>query len=381
MRKILFFLTLTAAAVLAGCQEKSETEAVPELRLGFTGDFILAPEGGDTSFVYTLESPAADGKLKVSVPESETWLGEFEVADNSTVTFTVEPNETDAERSAEITLTYTYGESGIIECGFMAVQSPVPAGPDDPDDPDEPWTGPVPDVIMVDMSVPAEGGLYKLLYYIAEPVPGAKLYMTCSDAWWVSDVVCDTVNSEISFRVAPNDGERRTFSITLTYVYGPGQETSATAEIAQSASASEGPDYEWDMVKMMGEYMGNKKTYTDVHVYYTYMSNITFDAPDDYLSGSCSYDVEIYGPEPLDPDILLPVEGTYEYGTTYMMNTFNITYRDAFGDWYYFNSGTMTLGYDEEGNMLMDILATDEDGMIHHVTYAGPANYVDIREE
>ena len=82
--------------------------------------------------------------------------------------------------------------------------------------------------------------------------------------------------------------------------------------------------------------------------------------------------MDLYGAAPADPETMLPGAGTYEYGITYMMNTFSLYFRDIFGEWHSFNSGTLVLDYDDSGNMLLDITATDEEGDVHHVTFTGP---------
>lgn len=367
-------LLLAAATVLSGCGERPGVQMQPGLELLFSGDLELPSEGCDTSFAFRLVNPVSDGNLQAG--SSETWLGGFTPASDSTVTFTAAPNESETQRSAVVSLVYTYGGDTEIRREFTAVQKARDAGT-----PDEPWTGVTPDIILNDIqAVPAEGGTVSVFYYLVDPVDGGKLSMTWTDAWWVSDMACDTVEAKITFNVAANDGEKRSFFITLAYLYGASEKLEKTIEIVQTAAESEGPTYERRMTDMMGIYYGNEDTYTDVHEYHTFLSNLPFDTPGDYTTGSSSYNVEIYGAAPADAAVFRPLAGTYGYGITFMMNTFSIVHVDAFGDVYGFYDGTMTVDYDEAGNMVLDILATDENGDVHHVTYTGAPDYTDGRD-
>ena len=375
--KRLFLYTMAAAAVLSvcSCQEKPESGTLPEIKLS-EEPLLLAADGGEADFSFAVESPAEGGEMKVSAPGAD-WLTGFAVVDDCLVKFAFEANDTGEERTAEILLTYEFG-GGSVEAVKTVIQD---AGEEGGEGEDEPWTGPVPDIVCPDIQVPAEGGAAAAFYYVNDAAEGGELSLSCEECAWVSDVRLEEPD-RVTFNVEPNAGEKREFRFTLTYTYGSARQykDELTVTVTQLAAASEGPDEEREMTHAAGTYNGTDKTYTNVHEYHIYTSNQPFEVPDEYASASASYDVDLYGAAPADPETMLPGAGTYEYGITYMMNTFSLYFRDIFGEWHSFNSGTLVLDYDDSGNMLLDITATDEEGDVHHVTFAGPVVFEDIRD-
>lgn len=367
-------ISLFAAAALAMlslccCQEKPDRGAEPVIRLGFDGDLRLPAEGGEESFGYSIESPARDGELQVSAPDAD-WIGDFAVEDGGRVKFRVDPNGTAESRETAVRLEYVYG-GGRVGCSFTAVQEA--SGGE--------WTGPVPDVICPDQLVPAEGGQFVVYYYVNDAAEDGVVSFSHEDCSWASDFLLDETEMRLSFTAEPNGGARREFRFTLTYTYGGGRfKDEIEVSVTQLASASEAPDKEREMSYAMGTYNGTDMTYTSVHEYHIYMSNKPFDVPDEYASASASYDVDLFGVAPADPVTMLPAAGEYEYGVTYMKDTFSLYFHDIFGEWHSFIGGTLVLDYDADGNMLLDITATDETGEVHKVTFAGPVGFEDIRD-
>lgn len=374
MKKMFLFATAAAAMfLLCGCQEKPGTAVQPVIKLDGESVRQLSAEGGEASFGYTVESPAEDGEMHVSAPGAD-WLGDFVVEDDCRVNYRFEANAAGEERTAEIRLSYVYG-GGSVDAALTVTQAAGETGGD------EPWTGPHPDLICPDQQIPAEGGEAFAIYYVNYAAEGGVVSLSHDEYDWVSGWELNEQDTRVMFTVEPNPGEKRSFCFTLLYTYGNGLVEEQTVTVTQLANASEGPSVEREMVYAMGTYNGTDRTYTNVHEYHVYMSNQPFDAPDEYASPSASYDVDLYGEAPADSGTMLPPAGTYEYGVTLMNNTFSLYFLDIFGEWHSFSTGTLALDYDESGNMVLDVTATDEKGDVHHVTFSGPVSFEDIRGE
>lgn len=377
MKEFLYAAAVAAALALCGCQQKPEAMESPVIVLGFDGDLQLNPEGGEESFSYNVEHPAEGGRLEVSAPEAE-WIHDFVVsAEDNSVSFGVYANGTGAERSTRIHLAYVYGDDRV-ETGFSAVQ---PAGA-------EIWEG-TPDIIVRDAVVPAGGGESEVRYYINYSRDGA-VTMTYEEREWVHDVELVEFghesgandNGQVTFLLDPNTGEKREFTVTLIYTYEGGMD-SQDFTVTQVAAASEGPSVEREMKYAMGTYNGTDRTYIDTaHEYHLYMSTQPFEEPDQYASASASYDVHLYAAAPSDPSTMLPPSGTYHSSGAITPDVFSLEFCDIFGDWHLaFSDGTLVLGYDDSGNMTVEVLATDDEtGDIHRVTFSGPVVFADIRE-
>ena len=125
MKKTLL-LFLAGAFVLAGCDKNNEENGVettdpnaPKIEVGVTGNLIVLPEGGEQSFTYGIVNPVEGGKMLASADE---WLGEITVTEDAVV-FSAEPNESGADRSTIITLTYEYGDAQTVTAQVNAIQS------------------------------------------------------------------------------------------------------------------------------------------------------------------------------------------------------------------------------------------------------------------
>ena len=125
MKKALL-LFLAGAFVLAGCDKNNEENGVettdpnaPRIEVGVTGNLIVLPEGGEQSFTYGIVNPVEGGKMLASADE---WLGEITVTEDAVV-FSAEPNESGADRSTIITLTYEYGDAQTVTAQVNAIQS------------------------------------------------------------------------------------------------------------------------------------------------------------------------------------------------------------------------------------------------------------------
>lgn len=57
--------------------------------------------------VYSLENPADDGDVRAST-DADEWIGGWDYSQSGSIKFAVMENESEIERKAEITVTYTY---------------------------------------------------------------------------------------------------------------------------------------------------------------------------------------------------------------------------------------------------------------------------------
>lgn len=232
-----------------------------------------------------------------------------------------------------------------------------------------------------EITIPAEGGDFELTYEIINPTADGKV-SAASDADWL------TLNADnpgvIAITAAANTGEKRKAEINVVYEYGDGR-IKAAAEVTQAA-AGQASGYEYDMKCFDGIYYGQTYGNNGEYNYYTWISDIGFDEDGYQMPGGTYYLFDIYvAAAPEDADNPLPPAGTYNLGSGPGMTedmTFSYDYSKGVsiandGTYIfeaYFNEGTLTIGY-EGSNIIMDAVLTDEDGIIHHVTYEGPVSY------
>ena len=367
MKKFLYVAAVSACLALCGCQQKPEVAEPSVTVLGLEGDMALDPAGGPASFSYAVESPVEGGRLEVSAPDAEAeWVYDFEVVEeDNVVNFSVLPNETGDSRHTWIRVVYVYGENRV-ETGFEVVQDPIRI-----------WEG-TPDIIVRDTVVPAEGGPGFVIYYINYPRDGV-VSMKYDEVPWVHDVKLDLENTRVTFTVDPNSGEKRQFTVTLMYTYEGGEDVQDFTVI----QVGTGEPVQREMRYAKGEYNGtDRTTLENAHEYHIYMSTLPFDVPDEYAAASASYDVHLYAAAPADPETMLPPAGTYPLSGAITPDVFALEFRDVLGAWHtVFNDGELNLGYDDSGNMTVDILATDgQSGDVHKVTFTGQVIFTDIRE-
>ena len=92
----------------------------PAIKITTQGSMEIAAEGGDYSIGYTITDPAENGQLSAACPAD--WITGIDYGSEGTVAFSASANETGEERSATITISYTYGDDGKIEDSIDLVQ-------------------------------------------------------------------------------------------------------------------------------------------------------------------------------------------------------------------------------------------------------------------
>lgn len=117
---ILSAASILPAVLLSGCSKPGTDSPLPEIIPDITGSLLLPAEGGPASIAYSIAGHADDGKL--SAAASEDWLDGFDCGTDGTVAFTVLPNEDTEDRSAVITLTYTWAGTETVTKQINAIQ-------------------------------------------------------------------------------------------------------------------------------------------------------------------------------------------------------------------------------------------------------------------
>lgn len=211
-----------ASFIFAGCEEdelKPQEEAKTPVLTITTEDFALDVRGGENLEIeYILENPADGGTISAEAGygagEESSWISDIITDTEGSVFFTVAPNIVTEERSATITVIYTYGEGETVSDEISVTQEAA-----DPLDPSI-------DIPTSD-KVSAAAGEYTLDYTILNPVEGGTISAevtgydpeTADGEGWLSVSVSD--GEIFRFTVEQNTSdETRQGTITVTYTYG-----------------------------------------------------------------------------------------------------------------------------------------------------------------
>ena len=250
---------------------------------------------------------------------------------------------------------------------------------------DQPTDVPSIETGTASLSIPAQGGTIELTYEIINPAEDGQISAEQAENW-IHDFNCDT-DGKISFTADANEStDSRSQELTLTYTYGDGNSVQAKIDAVQDAAAPVQYDFDLTLNILEGEYYGDMYGNNGEYNWYTYISDIGFDANGYTQPNGTYYVLDIFGPAPEDESNLLPPAGEYilgEEGATEEM-TFTPDYSevamtDAEGALEYsgiFTEGRLTISYEGE-NMVLEAFLTDSQGKTHHVKYNGPADYFD----
>lgn len=218
MRRVFFFIVITAILTIAGCKKDNEEGIVPEITLSSTEDIIVSYEGGTSAVAYEITNPVDGGKI--SAAASESWISNFNYDAANEVSFEVEANTVTEERSAIITLTYTYGDGKTVDAVANLVQDAYVESPD-----------PVLNISESEITVKAEGGQSEISIEIVNPADNGEIKATAA-ANWVT--VTSATTTAIVLDVDENtDTESRETTVTVTYTYGEGETIEETITVNQ----------------------------------------------------------------------------------------------------------------------------------------------------
>lgn len=247
-----------------------------------------------------------------------------------------------------------------------------------------PITGPAEfSLVDTEVSVPAEGGVFSATYTLDNPVLGEEVKVTC-DADWITGI--NTLKAyEITFTAPANmtEGEPREAVVNVEY---NGEKYSFTV-------AQECYDVICEAVTVSGSYYtyiakNEEDPEAVADTLGNYFIEISNQVKDGERNDTDHYSIDIYA-APWTGDeanIGIPV-GVYTLGNPEdeenpKAGTFTNEYSyyygiDAAGEPtgnIAFNSGTLEVAVDEDGNYSLLLVATFEDGSVHYVTYSGPVS-------
>ena len=106
-----WLLAAACAVVLTGCKddESDGTPSVPEIRFEVSGVDVGA-EGGVQTLAYEIAGDEEPGTLEARVDETVGWVHSFDTSEAGVLRFEVDANDTEAERTAVVYVTWPGAE-------------------------------------------------------------------------------------------------------------------------------------------------------------------------------------------------------------------------------------------------------------------------------
>ena len=112
--------TETASDAITVSQQPGE-EPVPTITIATEGPLTLAADGGSYTIAYEITDPTEDGSISADAGDAG-WITDINCDTEGVITFSVAANDTDGERQATITVTYTYNGTETVSESIDAVQ-------------------------------------------------------------------------------------------------------------------------------------------------------------------------------------------------------------------------------------------------------------------
>lgn len=125
MKHFSFFTAIALVAMLfTGCDKDSGTEnpSTPVLAITTDAPVPIAAQGGEYRIDYRIQDAREDGIISAAAGEAD-WISGFNCDTEGVISFVAAANETSEERTATITVTYTYDGTETISESINAVQS------------------------------------------------------------------------------------------------------------------------------------------------------------------------------------------------------------------------------------------------------------------
>ena len=110
----------TVNAVVNVSQQPGE-EPVPTITITTEDPLTLAADGGSYTIEYEISDPTEDGSISADAGDAG-WITDINCDTEGVITFSVAANDTDGERQATITVTYTYNGTETVSESIDAVQ-------------------------------------------------------------------------------------------------------------------------------------------------------------------------------------------------------------------------------------------------------------------
>ncbi len=112
--------TETASDAITVSQQPGE-EPVPTITIATEGPLTLAADGGSYTIAYEITDPTEDGSISADAGDAG-WITDINCDTEGVITFSAAANDTDGERQATITVTYTYNGTETVSESIDAVQ-------------------------------------------------------------------------------------------------------------------------------------------------------------------------------------------------------------------------------------------------------------------
>ena len=114
--------TETASDAITVSQQPGE-EPVPTITITTEDPLTLAADGGSYTIEYEITDPTEDGSISADAGDAG-WITDIncDCDTEGVITFSVAANDTDGERQATITVTYTYNGTETVSESIDAVQ-------------------------------------------------------------------------------------------------------------------------------------------------------------------------------------------------------------------------------------------------------------------
>ena len=96
-------------------------EPVPTITITTEEPLALAADGGSYTIEYEITDPAEDGSISADAGDAG-WITDINCDTDGAITFSVAANDTEEERQATITVTYTYNGTETVSESIKAVQ-------------------------------------------------------------------------------------------------------------------------------------------------------------------------------------------------------------------------------------------------------------------
>ena len=112
--------TETASDAITVSQQPGE-EPVPTITITTEDPLTLAADGGSYTIEYEITDPTEDGSISADAGDAG-WITDINCDTEGVITFSVAANDTDGERQATITVTYTYNGTETVSESIDAVQ-------------------------------------------------------------------------------------------------------------------------------------------------------------------------------------------------------------------------------------------------------------------
>lgn len=350
-RSHLLFIILLASctALFHSCEPQGPGSGtdVPVINLGQT-DLSIGPDGGEVSIAYTLENPAETGV--VSAASDVPWATLVNVSATDII-FKIKKNDVTEDRTAEITVVYTYGDDKkTVSSKATITQSEMIPDPEITVD-------------QTEISVVPEGG--EITVGVAVQYPASDGVLSAStEADWIE--VSRVTDSEITLQVKENKsmGER-TAQLSVTYSYGQDKTVETKVKIIQDIPFDS--DYYLPEAYTYAEYYDYGEIFRYFRIYFSDREIIDGKVAADAFK----YDLTIYVSHVADNENPIPPAGTYTYGKNLVPGEFSgWIYPANDTDGFEIKEGTMEIT--EDGEYLgIEINLTDFNGKTHYVKYYG----------